>query len=58
MPWSASIAAWACEPAMSCGEERLVEIDRGVDLLHDGVRAFGEPAAPHCLRHGPSRGAA
>ena len=28
------------------GEERLVEVDRGVDLLHDGVRLVGKPAAP------------
>ena len=40
------------------GEERLVEVDRGVDLLHDGVRLFGKPAAPQFATHGPSRGAA
>jgi hypothetical protein len=40
------------------GRQRLVEVDGGVDLLHDGVRRFSEPAAPHPVRHRPSRGAA
>ena len=40
------------------GRQRLVKIDGGVDLLHDRVRRLAEPAAPHPVRHNPSRGAA
>src|SRR3569833_82984 len=29
-----------------------VEIDGGVDLLHDGIGARGEPPAPHLVAHG------
>ena len=31
--------------------ELAVEVDRGVDLLHDFGRAQGEPAAPHRVAH-------
>ncbi len=33
------------------GGELAVEVDRGVDLLHDFGRAGGEPAAPHRVAH-------
>ena len=33
------------------GGELAVEVDRGVDLLHDLGRAGGEPAAPHRVAH-------
>ena len=33
------------------GGELAVEVDRGVDLLHDFGRADGEPAAPHRVAH-------
>ncbi len=34
----------------------LVEIDRGVDLLHDGAGAGGKPPAPHLVAHDRNRG--
>ena len=33
------------------GVELAIVIDGGVDLLHDGVRAFREPASPHAIAH-------
>ena len=50
-PGAASIATWACEPAMSCVGQLAVEVDGGVDLLHDLRRAAGETPAPHCVAH-------
>ncbi len=32
--------------------EFLVEIDGGVDLLHDGARTCGETPSPHAIAHG------
>ena len=33
------------------GKEALVEADRGVDFLHDGIGARGKSAAPHLVGH-------
>src|SRR6202046_805580 len=33
------------------GAELVVEVDRGVDVLHDFGRASQEPAAPHRVAH-------
>ena len=31
-----------------------IEVDRGVDLLHDGAGTRGEPPAPHLVAHDPT----
>jgi hypothetical protein len=31
-----------------------INVDRGVDLLHDRIGAFTEAAAPHLVTHGLS----
>src|SRR6476659_2007398 len=36
--------------------EMPVDIDGGVDLLHDGAGARREPSAPHLVAHGCYRG--
>src|SRR3954462_2124422 len=45
---------------LACGDvlavEVPVEIDGGVNLLHDRVRAVREAAAPHLVAHGRPRG--
>ena len=51
MPVAPSIAACASEPRMSWGAKPLVEIDGGVDLLHDLGGAGGETPAPHPVAH-------
>ena len=48
---SPSMATWAFEPAMSWARELAVEVDGGVDLLHDLGGTAGEPAAPHLVAH-------
>ena len=45
--FAASMRHGRREPARSCAGEALVEIDRGVDLLHDAGGAALEPSAPH-----------
>ena len=49
MPCLASMAACALRAGDVLAVQALVEVDGGVDLLHDGVGARGEAAAPHLL---------
>ena len=52
----ASIATWALRAGDVLGGELAVEVDGGVDLLHDLGRAGGEPAAPHLVAHAQTLG--
>ncbi len=38
-------------PSDVLAEKMPVEVDRRVDLLHDGIGAGGEPPAPHLVAH-------
>jgi hypothetical protein len=33
------------------GKKVTIDVDGDVDFLHDRVRTFGEPAAPHLVAH-------
>src|SRR6188472_3652230 len=42
----------ACRDVLAV--KAAVEVDRGVDLLHDGARTRGEAPAPHLVAHDPT----
>ena len=56
-PSAASIRAWALRGRDVLAEELPVEIDRGVDLLHDGVGAFVRSGRPTCGSSSSASGA-
>ena len=51
MPWRGEHGDMGLRAGDVLGGELAVEVDRGVDLLHDFGRAGGEPAAPHRVAH-------
>src|SRR6476619_250618 len=42
----------ACRDVLAV--KAAVEVDRGIDLLHDGARTRGEAPAPHLVAHDPT----
>ncbi len=51
MPWFGEHGDMGQRAGDVLGGELAVEVDGGVDLLHDLGRAGGEPAAPHLVAH-------
>src|SRR5436305_1456493 len=42
----------ACRDVLAV--KAAIEVDRGIDLLHDGARTRGEAPAPHLVAHDPT----